>query len=104
MSKIDDPIDASFEAFLEEPEGMGRKFTDLALSFTGLVFPSCGWRSKNSGRRTILRRTSDAFDQHPSVFHYWDIWRSPLLRIEEEDCGDELVQLCGLFLRGCVPC
>jgi hypothetical protein len=36
--KIDDPIDASFEAFPEEPEGLGGKFTELALSFTGLVF------------------------------------------------------------------
>jgi hypothetical protein len=37
--KIDDPIDASFEAFPEEPVGVGGKFTDLALSFSGLVFP-----------------------------------------------------------------
>jgi hypothetical protein len=39
MSKIDDPIDASFEAFPEEPEGLGGKFAELALSFTGLAFP-----------------------------------------------------------------
>jgi hypothetical protein len=39
MSGIDDPIDASFEAFPEEPEGLGGKFAELALSFTGLVFP-----------------------------------------------------------------
>jgi hypothetical protein len=38
-SRIDDPIDASFEAFPEEPEGLGRKFGELALNFSGLVFP-----------------------------------------------------------------
>jgi len=37
--KIDDSIDASFEAFPEEPEGLGGKFAELALSFIGLVFP-----------------------------------------------------------------
>lgn len=37
--EIDDPIDASFEAFPEEPEGLGKTFGELALSFAGLVFP-----------------------------------------------------------------
>jgi len=37
--KIDDPVDASFQAFPEAPEGMGRKFAELALSFAGLIFP-----------------------------------------------------------------
>jgi hypothetical protein len=37
--KIDDPIDASFEAFPETPEGVGGKFADLALSLGGLIFP-----------------------------------------------------------------
>jgi hypothetical protein len=37
--KIDDTIDASFEAFPEEPEGLGKKFAELALSFGGLIFP-----------------------------------------------------------------
>ena len=37
--KIDDPVDASFQAFPQEVEGLGAKFAELALSFTGLVFP-----------------------------------------------------------------
>jgi hypothetical protein len=37
--KIDDPADASFEAWPEEPEGLGRTFGELAFSFTSLVFP-----------------------------------------------------------------
>jgi len=35
--KIDDPVDASFQAFPEETEGLGERFADLALSFGGLV-------------------------------------------------------------------
>jgi len=37
--KIDDPIDASENAWPDEPEGLGKKFADLALSFLGLVLP-----------------------------------------------------------------
>src|SRR5580704_2980726 len=37
--KIDDPIDASFEAFPDDPAGFGGTFGDLALSIGGLVFP-----------------------------------------------------------------
>ena len=36
--KIDDPIDASFQAFPDEPEGWGNKFKEVALSLTGHVF------------------------------------------------------------------
>jgi hypothetical protein len=36
--KIDDPFDASFGAWPEEPEDLGRKCRDLALAFTGLAF------------------------------------------------------------------
>jgi hypothetical protein len=35
--KIDDPIDASFGAFPEQPEGLGKQFAGLALSFGGLA-------------------------------------------------------------------
>lgn len=38
FGKIDDPVDASFKAWSDEPEGLGKKCADLALSFTGLVF------------------------------------------------------------------
>jgi hypothetical protein len=37
--KIDDPINASENAWPDEPEGLGKKFADLALSFLGLVLP-----------------------------------------------------------------
>lgn len=37
--QIDDPIDASFEAYPSEPEGLESTFSDLALSFSGLAFP-----------------------------------------------------------------
>lgn len=37
--KIDDPIDASFDAYPEETDGLGKTFAELALSFAGLVFP-----------------------------------------------------------------
>jgi hypothetical protein len=37
--KIDDPIEASEDAWPDEPEGLGKKFADLALSFLGLVLP-----------------------------------------------------------------
>jgi hypothetical protein len=36
--KIDDPIEASIEAFPKEPGGLGGKFSGLALSFGSLVF------------------------------------------------------------------
>ena len=37
--KIDDPIDASYEVYPpEDPKGMGKTFTDLSLSFAGIVF------------------------------------------------------------------
>jgi hypothetical protein len=39
IGKIDDPVDASFEAWPEEPGGLGKKANELALSFSGLVFP-----------------------------------------------------------------
>jgi hypothetical protein len=38
-SKIDDPVDASFGAFPEEPEGLGAAFRDVAISLSGVVFP-----------------------------------------------------------------
>src|SRR5713101_4102122 len=37
--KIDDPVDKSFEAWPEEQGGLGKKASELALSFGGLVFP-----------------------------------------------------------------
>jgi hypothetical protein len=37
--KIDDPVDASFEAWPEEPGGLEKKANELALSFGGLMFP-----------------------------------------------------------------
>jgi hypothetical protein len=37
--KIDDPIDTSFDAYPEEPEGLGEKFAKLALSVSSLIFP-----------------------------------------------------------------
>jgi hypothetical protein len=39
FGKIDDPVDASFEAWPEEPGGLGIKANELALSFGGLMFP-----------------------------------------------------------------
>jgi hypothetical protein len=36
--KIDDPIDTSYEAYPEDPEGLGKTFAELSLSFTSLVF------------------------------------------------------------------
>lgn len=36
--RIDDPVDASFEAWPDEPEDLGKTFRDLALSFSGLFF------------------------------------------------------------------
>jgi hypothetical protein len=37
-NRIDDPIDASDEAWPEEPEGLGKKFGELALSVGSLAF------------------------------------------------------------------
>jgi hypothetical protein len=37
--KIDDPIDASFEAFPGEPNEWSGKLSELALTFTGVAFP-----------------------------------------------------------------
>jgi hypothetical protein len=39
-SKIDDPLDASFEAWPEEPEGWDKKSRELALRFSGLYLAS----------------------------------------------------------------
>jgi hypothetical protein len=39
FGKIDDPVEASFEAWPEESRGLGEKASDLALSFSGLKFP-----------------------------------------------------------------
>jgi hypothetical protein len=36
--KIDDPIDASYEAYPEDRGGLGERYSSLALSFSGLVF------------------------------------------------------------------
>jgi hypothetical protein len=36
--KIDDPVGAEFDAFPEEPNDLGGKFADVALSLGGLVF------------------------------------------------------------------
>jgi len=49
--RIDNPVDASFEAYPEEPEGLEKKSAELALSFTGLVFPPA----------TILKILNDHF-------------------------------------------
>lgn len=37
--KIDDPLEASSEMWPEDPEGLGNKFGELALTFMGLKFP-----------------------------------------------------------------
>jgi hypothetical protein len=37
--RIDDPVDASFEGWPDEPKDLGRTFGELALSFSGLIFP-----------------------------------------------------------------
>jgi hypothetical protein len=39
FGRIDDPVDASFEAWPDESGATGRSFGELALSFSGLVFP-----------------------------------------------------------------
>ena len=36
--KIEDPINASYAAFPDEPDGLGKTFADLTLSFSSLVF------------------------------------------------------------------
>jgi hypothetical protein len=51
--RIDDPIDAAFDAFPDEPEGLGRKFAELALSLFGVVFPPA----------TIAKILNDQFRQ-----------------------------------------
>ena len=37
--KTDDPLEASLEAWPEEPEGYAGRFAELALKFSGLFFP-----------------------------------------------------------------
>ena len=37
--KIDNPVDASLDAYPEEPNGVGAKFAELSLSLTSLIFP-----------------------------------------------------------------
>ena len=37
--KIDDPTDVSFDALSEQREGPGEKFGELAINFSGLIFP-----------------------------------------------------------------
>src|SRR5438445_56964 len=37
-NRIDDLMDAAQKAWLDEPEGLGKKFSELALSLSGLVF------------------------------------------------------------------
>jgi len=39
FGKIDDPVDAPFKAWPEEPSGLGEKSLALAMAFTGLIFP-----------------------------------------------------------------
>jgi hypothetical protein len=39
FGKIDNPVDASFEAWPEEPGGLGKKFGEIALAFEGFAFP-----------------------------------------------------------------
>lgn len=39
FGKIDDPVDASFEAWPEESPSIGEKAAEFALSFSGLIFP-----------------------------------------------------------------
>lgn len=38
FGKIDDPVDASFEQWPEESQGLGAKASELALTFGGLMF------------------------------------------------------------------
>ncbi len=37
--RIDDPVDASFEGWPDEPSDLGQTFGELALSFGALIFP-----------------------------------------------------------------
>jgi hypothetical protein len=53
IGKIDDPIDASPEAFPEEPEGLGRKLAELALNFGGLAFRHSAVRPSASAKSTV---------------------------------------------------
>jgi hypothetical protein len=71
--KIDDPIDAAFETFPNEPDGLGSKFADLALSFGGLVFLPAAiakilkdqFQSENRRERVyyLVRAVSDAIKE-----------------------------------------
>jgi hypothetical protein len=36
--RIDDPVEAAFEAWPAEPADLGKKCAEVALSFSGLVF------------------------------------------------------------------
>jgi hypothetical protein len=45
FGKIDNPVEASFEAWPEEPAGLGKKCSDLALAFEGLALtPAKVWQ------------------------------------------------------------
>jgi hypothetical protein len=39
FGEIDDPVDASFEAWRDDTQGLGGKFGDLSLNVSGLIFP-----------------------------------------------------------------
>lgn len=49
FGKIDDPVDASFEAWPEEPRDLGQKAGDLALSFSGLDLSTVPATAASSG-------------------------------------------------------
>jgi hypothetical protein len=40
FGRIDDVVDASFDAWPDEPAGLGKKLGELALSLTGVSFPA----------------------------------------------------------------
>jgi hypothetical protein len=78
--KIDDPIDASENAWPDEPDGLGKKFADLALSFLGLVLPPA----------TIVKILKDQFlpeNKAARVKYLFDAMAIKLKEVESKCAG-----------------
>lgn len=89
--KIDDPIDASENAWPDEPDGLGKKFADLALSFLGLVFPPA----------TVVKIMRDQFLPQNRVGRIEYLFRGMALKLKdvEAKCAGSREKIAAIQAR-----
>jgi hypothetical protein len=81
FGKIDDPVDASYSAWPEEPGGIAQKSTELSLTFGGLAF----------GPAKVLKILRDQFassNRFARVIYLLDGFRLGLKALQAENASD----------------